>query len=109
MLRDYYGQVIRKFPQSRGAVFVNSRGVQITERSIERILQEVYLRVTGSGKRVYPHLFRHSFATHLMQRGANLRVIQELLGHENLSTTEKYTHLNYADLLKVYRKFHPRS
>jgi len=63
----------------------------------------------GSNKKVYPHLFRHSFATHLLQRGANLRVIQELLGHSNLSTTEKYTSLNYADLLNVYKKFHPRS
>lgn len=90
-------------------VFVNSRGGPLSQRSVERILQQVYQSLMHSGKHVHPHLLRHSFATHLLQRGANLRVIQELLGHANLATTEKYTSLNFADLLNTYKKFHPRN
>jgi integrase/recombinase XerC len=89
-------------------VFVNSRGGTLSQRSVERILPQVYRHLSGSNKHVYPHLLRHSFATHLLQRGANLRVIQELLGHANLATTEKYTTLNFGDLLKTYKMFHPR-
>jgi site-specific recombinase XerD len=89
-------------------VFVNSRGGRLSQRSVERILPQVYHLLSGSSKPIYPHLLRHSFATHLLQRGANLRVIQELLGHANLATTEKYTTLNFGDLLKTYKKYHPR-
>jgi site-specific recombinase XerD len=89
-------------------VFVNSRGGTLSQRSVERILPQVYRLLSGSSKHIYPHLLRHSFATHLLQRGANLRVIQELLGHANLATTEKYTTLNFGDLLKTYKKYHPR-
>lgn len=96
------------FPGADGRVFVNSRGGPLTQRSVERLLQQVYLGLTHSARHVHPHLLRHSFATHLLQRGANLRVIQELLGHANLATTEKYTTLNFADLLSTYKKFHPR-
>lgn len=116
---DQAGQVLRKYLQERDRLypearerehaFINSRGGKISDRSIERILQRVYRDLIQSGKRVYPHLFRHSFASHLLQQGANLRVIQELLGHANLATTEKYTTLNYSDLLKTYQKFHPRN
>ncbi len=108
ILLEYLAKAKIIFKRENEYVFLNSRGKRITPRSIERILQNVYTRITGSDKRVYPHLFRHSLATHLLQRGANLRIIQELLGHSNLSTTQKYTSLNYADLLRVYIQFHPR-
>lgn len=108
-LDAYLREKKRKFRTGSDYIFVNLRGNRITERSIERILSETYRKLMKNDKKVYPHLFRHSFATHLLQRGANLRVIQELLGHANLSTTEKYTTLNFSDLLKVYRQFHPRS
>jgi len=109
LLNRYIDACRSRFSRLPDQVFLNSRGSGISERSIERILQSTFRTVTGSPRRVYPHLFRHSFATHLLQRGANLRVIQELLGHANLATTQKYTSLNYGDLLKVYRQFHPRS
>jgi len=109
ILLKYLDEAEIKFKVKNEFIFLNSRGEKITERSVERIVQKSYKEVMKSNKRIYPHLFRHSFATHLLQRGANLRVIQELLGHENLSTTEKYTTLNYSDLLKVYKKFHPRA
>jgi integrase/recombinase XerC len=108
ILLRYLQEARKKFKGDQAYVFLNARGNKITERSVERILQKCYRELMNSDKHVYPHLFRHSFATHLLQRGADLRVIQELLGHSNLVTTEKYTSLNYSDLLSVYRHFHPR-
>lgn len=108
-LEQYQEAVYKKFGSKTEFVFLNYKGNKITERSIERILEKLFLEVTNSNKKVFPHLFRHSFASHLLQRGANLRVIQELLGHSNLTTTERYTSLNYSDLLRTYNKFHPRS
>ncbi|MGE5343371.1 MAG: site-specific tyrosine recombinase/integron integrase [Candidatus Omnitrophota bacterium] len=108
VLNRYLESARQKFKTSIDYIFLNNRGKKITPRAVEMILQTVYGAVIGGNKRVYPHLFRHSFATHLLQRGANLRVIQELLGHSSLSTTEKYTNLNYEDLLHVYKQYHPR-
>jgi len=104
----YLDEVRKKFIAPVDYIFLNNRGKKITPRAVEKILQNTYRTIAGTKKHVYPHLFRHSFATHLLQRGANLRIIQELLGHSSLSTTEKYTNLNYEDLLHVYRQYHPR-
>lgn len=108
LLQRYMEQARLNFQRPLDDVFLGARGKRISERVIRRILHDVYQRLMETNKNVYPHLFRHSFATHLLQRGANLRVIQELLGHSSLSTTEKYTNLNYSDLLNVYKRFHPR-
>jgi tyrosine recombinase XerC len=90
------------------ALFLNYQGRRITSRSVERIVDK-YIRLTAVKRRISPHSLRHSFASHLLGRGADLRVIQELLGHESLATTQKYTHLNLGQLMDVYHKSHPRS
>ncbi len=92
----------------RDALFLNSRGTRLTARSIER-MAAAYGQRAGISVEVTPHALRHSFATHLLEMGMNLRMVQELLGHASLSTTQRYTHLDMAHLSRVYDRAHPKA
>lgn len=100
------GQLVASTEES--ALFVNYRGQRITTRSVRRLFDS-YVRQASLRSGVSPHTMRHSFATHLLNAGADLRGIQELLGHVSLSTTQKYTHLNDWQLIAVYKKAHPKA
>jgi integrase/recombinase XerC len=94
--------------RAQAAVFLNRRGGRLTTRSVARLLEK-YLKQAGLDPRTSPHTLRHSFATHMLDRGADIRSVQELLGHRNLSTTQVYTHVTTARMQDSYRKAHPRA
>jgi len=109
-LRSYLRarSMINKGQVEETPLFLNYRGQKLSSRSVERTVDK-HIRCSALKRKISPHSLRHSFASHLLSRGADLRVIQELLGHESLATTQKYTHLDLKHLLEVYRKSHPRS
>jgi len=106
-IRDYLEETARSSEKGATPLFIGRQGKRINPRTVERIVDK-YTQRSGMRK-VSPHAFRHSFATHLLGMGADLRVIQELLGHESLSTTQRYTNVDIAHLMDIYDRAHPRA
>ena len=108
---NYYLQIrplLMRTGSKESSLFLNYRGGKLSEKQVQRIVEK-YWMVSELSKKITPHSFRHSFATQLLNRGADLRAIQELLGHESLATTEKYLHVDISHLIEVYRKAQLRS
>ena len=94
--------------QDETAVFVSNRGARLSQRAVQKRIHQ-YAQRTQAGIHVHPHMFRHSFASHLLESSGDLRAVQELLGHANISTTQVYTQLDFQHLAKVYDQAHPRA
>ncbi|MBI2026370.1 MAG: tyrosine-type recombinase/integrase [Deltaproteobacteria bacterium] len=109
-LKQFYDvrNVLQKKGESCDAFFLSCLGRRLSSRQIDRIVRKYSYRARIS-KKISPHALRHSFATHMLEAGADLRLVQELLGHESLSTTQKYTHLSIDKIVEMYDKAHPRS
>ena len=107
-MRKYLEKLNPSKLKEKKAVFFNKSGRRISDRAVRRIVEK-YIRKTSLNEKVSPHSLRHSFATHLLDRGADLRSVQELLGHANLSTTQIYTHVTTERLKAIYDKTHPRA
>ena len=107
VILEYLKRRVELKPQD-DFLFLNNRGSGLTTRSIERIVKK-YGLLSGISKKISPHALRHTFATHLLGGGADLRSIQELLGHSSLSTTQRYTHTSIEQIMKIYDKTHPRA
>ncbi len=101
-------QVLSEHRLTTPALLINARGGRLTTRSVGRIIKKIAV-AKGLSPDVHPHTLRHAFGTHLLEEGADLRAIQELLGHERLSTTQRYTQLSTRHLLRVYDQTHPRA
>ncbi len=108
-IQRYRSNLPEEFKQgSDGSVFLNRFGRRLSDRSVRKILDK-YIREAGLNHKTSPHTLRHSFATHMLDGGANLRVVQELLGHKHLATTQVYTHLTHERLAQTYKKAHPHA
>jgi integrase/recombinase XerC len=111
-LRDYRPRRAEVLAQHKhtgeSALLINLRGSRLTTRSVGRIVKTIAV-AGGLPREVHPHTLRHAFGTHMLEEGADLRAIQELLGHERLSTTQRYTQLTTRQVMDVYDKTHPRA
>lgn len=105
-LLEYIDMERRQVKRQEEYLFLNNRGKQLTSRTIQRII-EMFRQFLRIDRKITPHKLRHSFATHLLNQGVDLRIVQELLGHQSLSSTEKYTHVTTKELTEMYDNIHP--